>query len=437
MIFDDEIVLQGLLMMFHEIGRVDCGQEMSKCFVTPFGVQIGKGDIIRCSQICKDLSIQISDLTISQDFYPFSIGAADVVLGIQWLSTLHTVVANWNEMFMVFTIDGKKYKLQGYHRAHKNLLYFNTLPLIHNLITKSQPSYNPYLLNTIQFFKSLPLYILTNAEIEKQVQALLVDGLIQPSTSPYSSPVLLVKKNDNSWRMCVDYRALNKITVSDKYPIPNINELYVATIFSKLDLRSGFYQIRVAEADIEKTAFRTHSGHYEFKTLKSALMTVPVLHLSDFTKPFCVECDASLEGVDTILNQVNHPIAYFSKGFAPSNKFKTSNKFKSAFDRELLALALAVQKWSHYLLGTHFFIKTDHYTLKFLFEQRLTTTEQQRLLLKLMPYQFSIIHRKGVENRGADSLSCRPDILHLIVPHCVDHIALQAALNCWSGQLLP
>ncbi|GJR70323.1 hypothetical protein Tco_0016388 [Tanacetum coccineum] len=384
--------------------------------------------------------------------------------------------------------------------------------------------------------------------------------------------------------MCVNYRALNKITIADKYLIPNIDELldelYGATIFSKLDLRSGYYQIRVQAQDIAKTAFRTHSGHYEFKVmpfgltnapstfqavmnelfrpylrrfilvflddiliyssnmeqhmyhleqvlkllrdnqffakfskccfgqqkvvflghvitsegvqveqekissvqswpipttvkevrgflgltgyyrrfvknygliarpltaltkkdgflwseealkafnkLKQALLSTPILRLPDFSKNFVVECDASSDGVGAILSQDDHPVAYFSKGFSPSNRFK------SAYDRELLALVLAVQKWNHYLLGHHFLIRTDHYTLKFLLEQRITSTEQQRLFLKLMPYDFSIIHRTGKENRGADALSRRPYIgtlLTLTVLYCVEVAEIKSGLQ--------
>ncbi|KAD4888237.1 hypothetical protein E3N88_20310 [Mikania micrantha] len=159
-----------------------------------------------------------------------------------------------------------------------------------------------------------------------------------------------------------------------------------------------------------------------FNQLKEALISAPVLQLPDFSKSFCIECDASSEGIGAILTQDNHPIAYFSKGLA------TASKFKSAYDRELLALVLAVQKWSHYLLGHHFFIKTDHYTLKFLCEQRITTTEQQRLLLKLMPYDFSVIHRRGTENRGADALSRHPEFTHLVLSQGMDSSALRAAL---------
>ncbi|KAD6118896.1 hypothetical protein E3N88_10167 [Mikania micrantha] len=255
-------------------------------------------------------------------------------------------------------------------------------------------------------------------EIEKQVQQLLTWGFIQPSTSPFSSPVLLVRKKDQSWRLCVDYRALNKIIVADNYPISNIDELldelYGAKVFSKLDLRSGYYQVQVTMnlskdmdqhiqhlettlqllqhhqffAKLSKCCFGQTKviflGHVvtaegvqveeekiyvvkscpfqvqlnkseAFNALKEDLMCAHVLRLPDFSKLFVVECDASSDGVGAILSQDEHPIAYFSKGFSPSNRFK------SAYDRELLALILAIQN-----------------------------------------------HKAGKENRGADALSRRP-----------------------------
>ncbi|GJW61084.1 putative reverse transcriptase domain-containing protein [Tanacetum coccineum] len=107
-------------------------------------------------------------------------------------------------------------------------------------------------------------------ELSEQLKELSDKGFIRPSSSPWGAPVLFVKKKDGSFRMCIDYRELNKLTVKNRYPLPRIDDLFDqlqgSSVYSKIDLRSGYHQLRVREEDIPKTAFRTRYGHYEFQS---------------------------------------------------------------------------------------------------------------------------------------------------------------------------
>eukprot|EP00253_Pinus_taeda_P017798 PITA_17798 len=116
-------------------------------------------------------------------------------------------------------------------------------------------------------------------ELKMQLQELLDKNYIRPSVSPWGAPVLFVRKKDGTFRMCIDYRQLNKLVIKNKYPLPRIDELFDqvkgATIFSKIDLRSGYHQIIIKEEDIAKATFRTQYGHYEFVVLPFGLTNAP------------------------------------------------------------------------------------------------------------------------------------------------------------------
>ncbi|KAJ9545159.1 hypothetical protein OSB04_024866 [Centaurea solstitialis] len=120
-------------------------------------------------------------------------------------------------------------------------------------------------------------------ELSNQLEELLGKGFIRPSSSPWGAPILFVKKKDGSMRMCIDYRELNKLTVKNRYPLPRIDDLFDqlqgAAWFSKIDLRSGYHQVKVREEDVQKTAFRTRYGHFEFVVMPFGLTNAPAVFM--------------------------------------------------------------------------------------------------------------------------------------------------------------
>jgi hypothetical protein len=257
----------------------------------------------------------------------------DMVLGVQWLATLGNILSNYNDLWMSFIWQGQDILLQGDTPVKLQTIgfeQFNSLinnpnqlvevnlcslrviedsdHFISSMTTTLQPSLGnnatiDELLHSYQdIFKeptglpplrahdhAIPLkegsqpinlrpYRHTGLQkdiVEKIVTEMLDSGIIQHNTSPFASPVVLVKKKDDTWRLCVDYRALNKITIKDKFPIPIVEELGRATVFSKVDLRAGYHQIRMLAGDIRKTAFRTYNGHYEFLIMQFGLTNAP------------------------------------------------------------------------------------------------------------------------------------------------------------------
>ncbi|GJR64964.1 putative reverse transcriptase domain-containing protein [Tanacetum coccineum] len=162
-------------------------------------------------------------------------------------------------------------------------------------------------------------------ELSTQLQKLSDKGFIRPSSSPWGAPVLFVKKKDGSFQMCIDYRELNKLTVKNRYPLLRIDDLFDqlqgSSVYSKIDLRSGYHQLRVRDEDIPKMAFRTRYGHYEFQVMPFWLTVVfrldeddaPILALPEGSENFVVYCDASHKGLGAMLMQKEKVIAYASR----------------------------------------------------------------------------------------------------------------------------
>ena len=142
-------------------------------------------------------------------------------------------------------------------------------------------------------------------EVKSQIKELLHKQFIEPANSPFGAPVIFVKKKDGSLRMCIDYRALNKLTKKNRYPLPRIDDLLDnlqgATVFSSLDLMSGYFQIHITEEDREKTAFRTPIGHYQFKLLPFGLTIAPSTFMKVINGIFSKYSDFVLVYIDNIL----------------------------------------------------------------------------------------------------------------------------------------
>ena len=127
-------------------------------------------------------------------------------------------------------------------------------------------------------------------ELQIQLQDLFDKGFIRPSHSPWSAPILFVKKKDGTLRMCVDYREVNKVTIKNKYPLPRIDDLFDqlkgALVFSKIDLRSGYHQLKIKESDVPKLAFHTRYGHYEFLVMLFGLTNAPAAFMDLMNQVF-------------------------------------------------------------------------------------------------------------------------------------------------------
>jgi hypothetical protein len=148
------------------------------------------------------------------------------------------------------------------------------------------------------------------AELKKQLQELLDKGDIRPSASPWEAPVMFVPKMDGTQRMCVDYRSLNEVTTKNRYPLPRIDDFFDqlkgACVFSKIDLRSGYHQLKIRATDIPKTAFITRYGLYEYMVMSFGLTNDPAYFMYFINKVF-------MEYLDKFVVVFIHDILIFSK----------------------------------------------------------------------------------------------------------------------------
>ncbi|KAL6320971.1 hypothetical protein AAG906_010780 [Vitis piasezkii] len=206
----------------------------------PFTVKVANGTPLKCQGRFEHVHVILQGIPFSLTLYSLPLTGLDLVLGVQWLEQLGTVVCNWKKLTMEFQWENQTHKLQG---TNTQTIQVASLKAVSKELRQGSSMF-AIACNQHQM-KPYRYAYFQKAEIEKQVRDMLKLGLIRASTSPFSSPVLLVKKKDGTWRFCTDYRALNAVTIKDRFPIPTVDdmldELHGATYFTKLDLRAGYH----------------------------------------------------------------------------------------------------------------------------------------------------------------------------------------------------
>ncbi|KAJ8752504.1 hypothetical protein K2173_004792 [Erythroxylum novogranatense] len=447
-----------------------------------FEVLVASGDRLFSKGKSKQVPITIQGFTTWVDLYLLPLEGCDIVLGTCWLETMGPIIWDFSHLTMKFNFQGKDVVSDAQVvELTKNIRYGIYLHII--AASSPQAIILPEVRDILKRFCTVlqepttlppirsqdhriplvsghgPISVrpyrypqFQKTEIEKLVSDMLRAGIIRHSHSPYSSPVLLtVFSLLQSHQLFVKLEKCQFGQQNVKYLGHIISNHGVAVDPEKIEAISawpkpitqkamrgflglcGYYRkfiqsfgkIAAPLTDMLKKNHFAWSKEAEeaFSKLKQAMTQAPVLALPDFSNKFIVECDASGSGIGAVLRQ-ERPIAFFSQAL------HGKNRFLSTYEKEILALVLAVEKWRPYLLGRQFIVQTDHQSLRHLWTQKIATTAQQRWLLKLMGFDFIIEYKAGKENIVADALSRKYEedgVGHLqaiskLVPNWVDTI---------------
>lgn len=273
-------------------------------------VRIADRSLVPCSLGFRDLNWEVQGISFKSSFLVMPLPFYDMILGMDWLASFSPMQIDWQHKWLIIPYGDSTVRLQGQltELPTGSVIQVSAVfsestpqapveipPVVSALLSEFQSVFDPPsgYPPPRQFDHPIPLdpgaspkqvrpYRYSPAvkdEIERQVSEMLQAGIIQPSTSPFSSAVLLVKKKDGSFRFCVDFWHLNAIKEKAKYPVPVIEELLDelthSSWFTCLDLTAGYHQIRLQPGEEPKTAFQTHSGQYEFRVMTFGLTGAP------------------------------------------------------------------------------------------------------------------------------------------------------------------
>ncbi|GJV86397.1 putative reverse transcriptase domain-containing protein [Tanacetum coccineum] len=429
-----------------------------------YNVELADGRIVGLNTIIRGCTLNFLNHPFNIDLMPVELGSFDVIIGMDWLAKYHAVIVcaekivriPFGDEILIVRGDGssnkhgtrlniisctkaQEYLTKGCHVFLANITAtkdedkskekrLEDVPVVQEfpeVFPEDLPGIPPT--QQVEFRIDLvpgatPVarapYRLAPSEMKElaeQLQELMDKGFIRPSSSPWGAPVLFVKKKDGSFRMCIDYRELNKLTVKNRYPLPRIEDLFDqlqgSSIYSKINLRSGYHQLRVREEDIPKTAFRTRYGLYEFQVIAFyGLRLHPIVFFSSGSG---LTADSSV--LTLTLSFLDFGLDFAHTYHAPILTLpEGSEDFIAYYDASKKGLGavlmqrekvFALKIWRHYLYGTKCMVFTYHKSLKHILDQKELNMRQRRWLELLSDYDCKIHYHQGKANVVADALN--------------------------------
>ncbi|GKD43446.1 putative reverse transcriptase domain-containing protein [Tanacetum coccineum] len=443
-----------------------------------YDVELADGRIIWVNTLIRGCTLNFLNHPFNIDLMPVEMGSFDVIIDMDWLSKYHAVIV-CDKKIVCIPFGNETLIIRGDGSSNEHEKRLEDVPIVRyfpevfsedllGIPPTRQVEFQIDLVPGVAPVVRAPYRLAPSEmkELSDQLQELFDKGFIRTSSSPWGAPVLFVKKKDGSFRMCIDYRELNKLTVKNRYPLLRIDDLFDqlqgSSVYSKIDLRSGYHQLRVREEDISKTAFKTRYGHYEFQVMlfgkqeheehlklifellkKEELYAkfskcefwIPKVqffgHVIDskgiHVDPAKIESIKDWASRDVLMK--NEKVIAFA-----SRQLKIHEKNYMTHDLELGAVVFALKIWRHYLYGTKCTVFTDYKSLQHILDQKELNMRQRRWLELLSDYNCEIRYHLGKANVVADALSRKERIKLLRVRALVITIDLDLPKKILEAQ---